>query len=964
MLKKIALHCLLFFAVLPVLNSQQLVFRNLSIEDGVPAMEVYHLFQDQKGYVWVFTEYGIVKHNGTTFNPVCTNIQFNESIAYSVTELEGIMYFANSKAQIYQIRNDSAFLVLGMKPMTDEILKNNQLVSDLFFDASANLYLSTFNETFQIPKNAYTIEGVSAGQDHLNSRSTKIDQRLHLLRVKNHTTGKNGMRIIDHSGRFIRNLPDNTEYMERCSIVKGTNGFYIARAFKIDFIHNNDDSIARVFEKGIICFKRTQNGHLWIGLANGGLVELDEELNILETYFENITVSDILFDDQSGMWVSTIEKGIFYSKNVDHLSYSNIPALDECITLLKEINHKLFIGTASGNLFVKEKDRMTQVNLNGNKFYITDIIEFDGMYYLGTKMSVLTISLDLKQVTIFHKHLYCSAFDKKSQNELVLISGSSIFIKRKGISGVNSFLLDQKQRCLASRFENELFVSTQKGCFLFKSGLHCPTYLIPLKEKNIAKLKVDHYKNMWICTKGDGLYCLSAQNKLIKYTNVPSNVINDITFSANGMVFLSTNKGAFVKYYKNLNKPSPWILILDQEIVSTVMYKNDIYIGTKSGLTKLNARKLSQETHYRFHLESIVIEGKKIPKRYFKSDYDHNNIYFNFDVIAFPFPAKKLYYRLEGASPYIGEVNGTQLHLQNLAPGHYTLYVYPKMNVRNAKKQVIRFSFYITPAFWQTNAFRVIVFICIISSIIVFSWIVFYQIRKKEERKTSIEKLLAEYRLTALKAQINPHFMSNSLVAIQQLILTSQTDKANLYIAKFSLLIRYLLNYSDQSVSSLKNEIAMIELYVELEQLRFNNTFLFVLEVDPALDLNEIYIPALITQPLIENAIWHGLLPLATDQNPQLKLRIIQKDDQLALLIEDNGIHLIPTVSKETNNGRKSKGTSLIRNRLDSLNQLYETNGTSISFVELMNERHIKIGTQVSILFSKEMLKKLYDEHD
>ncbi len=958
------LYCLLLITSSTVIHAQQLVFKNLSIEDGVPAMEVYHLFQDQNGYVWVFTEYGIVKHNGTTFNPVCTNIPFNESVVYAVTESEGKMYFANSKAQIFQIRNDSAFLVLGMENITDEILTCNQLVSDLFLDASANIYLSTFYETFKIPKNRYTIEGGSAGQDHLNSRATKIDQRLHLLTAKNNTTGKNYLKIIDHNGKFIRNLADNTEYMERSTIIKNPKGFYIARGYKIDFIKNNGDSIAHVFEKGIICFKRVQNGHLWVGLANGGLVELDEELNILETYFENTTVSDILFDDQSGIWISTIEKGIYYSKNVDHLSYSNVPALDECITLLKEINHKLFIGTASGNLIVKENDRITHVNLNGNKSYITDIIEFDGAYYLGTKKEVLIISPDLKQVRSLREKFNCYAFAKKSDNELILVSGSAIITKENGKNDLSRFLLDQKPRCIVKRFENELIVSTQKGCFLLQSGLYCPAYLKPLTDKNIVKLKIDQYNNTWICTKGDGLYCLSAQNKLIKYTNVPSNVINDITFSANGMVFLSTNKGAYVKHYKNLIKPSPWNLILDEEIVSTVMYQNDIYIGTKSGLTKLNALKLSQETHYRFHLESIVIKGKKIPKRYFKSDYDHNNIYFNFDVLAFPFPTKKLYYRLEGASPYIGEVNGTQLHLQNLAPGHYTLYVYPKMNVRNAKKQVIRFSFYITPAFWQTNAFSVIVFICIISSIIVFSWIVFYQIRKKEERKTTIEKLLAEYRLTALKAQINPHFMSNSLVAIQQLILTSQTDKANLYIAKFSLLIRYLLNYSDQSVSSLKNEIAMIELYVELEQLRFNNTFLFVLEVDPALDLNEIYIPALITQPLIENAIWHGLLPLATDQNPQLKLRIIQKDDQLALLIEDNGIHLIPTVPKETNNGRKSKGTSLIRNRLESLNQLYETNGTSINYVELMDEKNNKTGTQVSILFSKEMLKKLYDEND
>jgi len=963
MIKKILLHWLLFFAGLPVLSAQQLVFKNIGIDEGVPATEVYHLFQDHKGYVWVFTEYGIVKHNGAMFIPTCTNIPFNESVVYSVTEFEGKMYFVNSKARIYQIRNDSAFCVLGIEAITKEILTTNEVSCDLFLDVSANLYLTTFYKTYKIPKSTYTIDGGTSISQSEN-KSSKGVKNLHLIKAINKITGKNYLKVIDHFGNNIRDLPDNKYPMERSDIINTEKGWYLSRAFSIDFFNKNGDLSSRIFENGMICFKRSLNGHLWIGLANAGLIELDENLNIIEHYFGNMTVSDVLFDDQSGMWVSTIEKGVFYSKNVDHVSYSNIAELKECITFLKVLNGKLFIGTATGDLFVKENERITQVDLAGNKSYLTDLIEFEGIYYLGTKQAILTISPDLKKVAPFPKVLNCYAFAKDLNDELILISGSAVHKKLRGKNDFKRYGVDQNPRCIVKRFEHEFFVSTLKGCFLWKNELNCPAYLKPLADKNISKLKIDQEKNLWICTKGDGLYCLSPQNKLTKYTNVPSKVIYDITFAANGMVFLSTNKGAFVTYSKNLARPFQWILMLDEESVSTSLYQNDIYIATKTGLTKLNARKLFQETHYRFHLESIVIDGKKIPKRYFKSDYDHNNIYFNFDVIAYSFPYKKLYYRLEGNSSFVGVVNGTQLHLQNLAPGQYTLYVYPKMNLKNAKKQVIKCSFYITPAFWQTNVFGVIVFISIICSIVVFSWIVFYQIRKKQERKTAVEKVLAEYRLTALKAQINPHFMSNSLVAIQQLILTEQTDKANLYIAKFSLLIRYLLNYSDQSVSSLKNEIDMINLYVELEQLRFGDRFLFMIEIDPEMNLNEIYIPALITQPLIENAIWHGLLTLPADSKPQLKLRITMNADHLQLLIEDNGVKLFSPASKETFNGRKSKGTSLIRNRLHSLNQLYETNGTSINFIELMNEENAKTGTQVLILFSKEMLKKLYQEHD
>ena len=382
----------------------------------------------------------------------------------------------------------------------------------------------------------------------------------------------------------------------------------------------------------------------------------------------------------------------------------------------------------------------------------------------------------------------------------------------------------------------------------------------------------------------------------------------------------------------------------------------------KTGLTKLNARKLFQEKRYCFHLQSVVIDDRKMPKGFFRSNYNHNNIYFNFDVLAYAFPTKKLVYRLKGSESFSGEVSGTQLHLQNLNPGYYTLYVSPKMNSKNARSQTIRLSFYITPAFWQTTAFVVVLSLFGFCLTVGIGWLVFYRMRKKQERKAAIEKVLTEYRLTALKAQINPHFMSNSLVAIQQLILTEQSDKANLYIAKFSQLIRYLLNYSDQSVSSLTNEINMIDLYVELEQLRFSDKFLFVKHIDPAINLNELYIPALITQPLIENAIWHGLLPLPVYKKPQLTLSIVLKGDQLLIGIEDNGVGRLTEPKPEPITGRKSKGTSLIRNRLDSLNQLYETNGAHIEFIELMDEANNKIGTRVQVLFSTAILNKLTHE--
>jgi hypothetical protein len=961
MLKKLLFHSSLFLFAIPVIHSQQLVFKKIGIEDGVPATEVYHLFQDSNGYVWVFTEYGIAKHNGKVFNPVCTNISFNESVVYSVTEFDGKLYFLNSKAEIYQVNHDSAFQVSGIEAITDEILTENQVPYELFFDDAANVYLSTFYKTYKIRSVDYAIPGGHPIVKRTELSSTfATNNRLFLVKANDTKSGKRYMKLLDHAGSFVRNLPLNVADMERSAVINTHNGVYIARENKISLTKKTGDSKELDLGAGMICFKQSPDGHFWVGLSYGGLVELDSELNIIEHYFGILTISDILFDDQSGMWVSTIEQGIYYAASTDHLSYSNIPDLNESITMLEVMDHKLFIGTAAGKLFVKENDRMTPVNLIGNTTYITDIIAFDGMYYLATKHSILTISRDLKKVKAFES-INCYGLAKNGE-ELVLLSGSAILRKKKKASVCTKMVIEEKPRSIVKRFNGDFLVSTQKGCFVLKSTLYCPEYLKPLADKNISKLKIDQRNNCWICTKGDGLYCLSPKNKLTRYRNVPSQVINDIVFAANGMVFLSTNKGAFVTDYGKLNRSSEWRLMLDDEIMRIASYNNKVYIATKTGLTQLNARKLFQESRYRFHLESIVIDGKKMSHGFFESAYNHNTISFNFDVLAYPFQDKKLVYRLTGSESFSGEVSGTQLHLQNLQPGYYTLYVSPKIGVKNRHDQAMRLSFYITPAFWQTTGFLVVLVLVSFCLIVGLVWLILYRARKKQERKAAIEKVLTEYRLTALKAQINPHFMSNSLVAIQQLILTEQSDKANLYIAKFSQLIRYLLNYSDQSVSSLTNEISMIDLYVELEQLRFSDKFLFVKEIDPAINLNELYIPALITQPLIENAIWHGLLPLPVYKKPQLTLSIVLKADQLQISIEDNGVGLLTEPKQEAVTGRKSKGTSLIRNRLDSLNQLHETSGAHIEFIELTDETNTKIGTRVQVTFTIEILNKLSHE--
>jgi len=239
-------------------------------------------------------------------------------------------------------------------------------------------------------------------------------------------------------------------------------------------------------------------------------------------------------------------------------------------------------------------------------------------------------------------------------------------------------------------------------------------------------------------------------------------------------------------------------------------------------------------------------------------------------------------------------------------------------------------------------------YILIIVSLIVVLIIVIIRNKiklKKQEEELQLSNKISELELKVIKAQMNPHFISNCLAAIQDLILKNDVDEAGRYIAKFSFFIRQILNYSNKDFITLSEEIEIIKLNIELEQLRFKNEFNFNIFVDENLHTNDILIPALISQPFIENAIWHGLLQLKGLRKPELKINVGLKDGLPVIEIEDNGIgrDLMKTKNED------SKGTKLITDKIESLNKLYNTKNYKLKIIDLFNDENLQIGTKVRI---------------
>jgi hypothetical protein len=215
---------------------------------------------------------------------------------------------------------------------------------------------------------------------------------------------------------------------------------------------------------------------------------------------------------------------------------------------------------------------------------------------------------------------------------------------------------------------------------------------------------------------------------------------------------------------------------------------------------------------------------------------------------------------------------------------------------------------------------------------------------------------LSKAKLETLRSQMNPHFIFNSLNAIQECIVTNKVDAAYTYLSAFSKLQRMVLNNSEKELIPLSSEIEMLELYLSLESLRFSKSFSYNINFNGVADTDEIMIPSLITQPLVENAIWHGLRNKEGEKT--LDIAYEEKEGLIFITIDDNGIGREKAAAiKQQKIGSKqfaSKGILILQQRLHVLSQQLKT---EIRLVTTDKEDEVgnAAGTKVIISFTSNL---------
>ena len=379
----------------------------------------------------------------------------------------------------------------------------------------------------------------------------------------------------------------------------------------------------------------------------------------------------------------------------------------------------------------------------------------------------------------------------------------------------------------------------------------------------------------------------------------------------------------------------------------------ELIFGTNQGilvvhpdLVKYNPQP-TRFTIYKVNTDNSMEQCRKDEK--FILPYSNAKIsftYINSDLIT----GDRIFYRykMEGLDTNWSAPTRNHLIAYNLRPGGYTFRMQASFNETGWVELADSVQIKVKAPFWQQWWFYVLIGLLAVGT----TMAVYRSVQASKEQKRKLDelnRLMNESRLMAIRAQMNPHFIFNSLNAIQECIVMQDFDAAYQYLSKFSKLLRQVLNNSEKNFVPLKDEIEVNELYLELESLRFKKSFNFSMTVDERIDAETIKFPSLMLQPFIENAIWHGLMHKQGEK--KLDISFLMVNQHLECVIEDNGIGREKSAEIKKNKlGAQyfeSKGTQLSSQRIKLLNDTGYT-GAAIEIDDL-KENGMAKGTRVTL---------------
>jgi sugar lactone lactonase YvrE len=730
-----------------------------------------------------------------------------------------------------------------------------------------------------------------------------------------------------------------------------------------------------MMKQQIVWMGRDNEGNLWVSPAYGGIYcykngDIDRKPS--SHFLDGLTVSSMLQDNEGGYWLTTTEEGVFYFNNNGVLSYKESEGLSAFpLHCILKTGDSLWIGASQSVCYTLSRHGISEQKIDN------DQREFQ---YIGLDSTTGNIYLCARDKLFLSK-----PGDKSWKNWQIVFNGTSVkdawfsadgWIWCAGIDDLAGFkgnkrLYSSVNDKTSSRYNTILPLSQTMAWVGSNTGLHIfevldtdtPVCAFSFAGDTNALLK--HGINdlarttdgkIWAATRGNGLYVFhNGGIEVIRTENgLLSNTIRCIEPEGESNVWIGTTRGLHRVSWKNNKYFIETFTSADglpgNEISDILFDEDTLYIICKNGVSVFLPGSLKKSGKPPLlHLESVLIQGTDtaILSSYDLASYQ-NQIEFRLTGLSYKSMGNIRYaYKLirNGNDDENWQiVENNIIRFPYLPGGNYSFIAYAinKDGAYSLLPVTVKFSIRIP--FYKRWYFYGLIFL----AFLLIAFVFVYQRLKAAKEREKLNIKASGYMLKSLNRQLNPHFIYNALNTIQYYILNNDKESSNKYLARFASLMRQVLNNSQHNFITLRDELESLEAYMSLEAMRFKGRFTYSVTVEPEIDTHRLKIPPLLLQPLLENAVIHGLLP--KDGDGLLTMHLSLKVKYIQCVIEDNGIG---REKAETLKGgirkHKSMGTEITRSRINLLNEMYKSD-IDIMYEDLIHENGEGRGTRVTVL--------------
>lgn len=976
----ILMFYLILGCTLKVYSQYQMV--NYTVDDGLPSSNVYSTFQDSKGFIWVCTDKGLARFDGYSFEvfTVKDGLPYND--VWGVQEdLDGniwLMSYASHFTHFSYV--DNKFHVLENSYFD----ASSKIINSFYINNKKEIHalISNSNYIFKIVNNK-RIEKIILKSNNKNRINTIINYPISGYPLVNVFTLKNNITslYIDSFGKkdfnfsFIRNFEDNSLIFKWNSFVFNLNekDFYFInylnkKTFKIPLIkfglNNKSEVLNKVFySTKVLSFVTSKN-----------IIQFDLNLNykIISNYpIKSNIINNINSFNDSFDFVSTKGQGLYKILKKNILYKNNIV---NSISTLEYDNEYLLIGYNNGEFSFHENKSLLNFNKSINNISTRPVKVFKKIskwnYLISWYGSPMIIKYKNKSLEI----------NKKITNKLLVHHKEKINIKKtfifknflintnyNSISKINLNNFKYEYLSIGFRRFNSAIADTNDIIWLASSsGLSkvltdsTTDELISLKQKfpilsrSILDMQPDNQNRIWCGTDGFGLYAFK-NNGVNVIEELKNEIINQVHIDYRQHVWVSTNKGGFRII---LEKEFPFTYQIKKFSIAQGLPTNEVncifadsnfaYFGTQKGLGVVDlTSNNSKHAPAPFYIKQIITVNDTFLKGPIVLPYNKSRL--EFDFVCLSFKSNKnivYYYKMQGIDSVWRTTDQLKIIYPILPPGKYTFFIKAK-DIDDVFTAIRTVDIEITPPFWDTLWFKLSVTFALFFSGLLYLAYRIRAIKLKERENTIVNKKIAELELQALQSQMNPHFMFNSLNAIQNFILNRTSDDASSYLGKFSKLMRLFLESSRNKYITIAEEIDLIQLYIDMELIRYNNKF----TAEIICENNQLYnqeIPSMLIQPFVENAINHGLI--LKKEGGHLLVKFWNDEEKIYMMVDDDGIgrDKAMEIKKKSIQGYVSRALEITNDRLETMNTLEDLK-LKIEIIDKTDDEGNSTGTRIMI---------------